>query len=75
MRDWKFLGFGLVWLALGIALLVRPKQCQLASNRFEDGKTAIPLPPLGGVPIWMVRLFGIVSLGGAALFFYLFVVK
>jgi len=71
MKDWRFLAVGLPWLALGIALVMYPRQSQAASKRFEQGKTMIPFPPLVGVPIWTVRLFGIVSVTGAALFFYL----
>jgi len=62
---------GLIWLAVAIALLIYPRQSQAASQRFEEGKTLIPFLPLVGVPIWAVKLFGIVSLAGAALFFYL----
>jgi hypothetical protein len=73
MSDWGFLAVGLVWFAVGTALVVFPRQCQAASKRFEDGKTLIPFPPLVGVPVMLVRVFGLVSFGGAALFFYLFV--
>jgi len=71
MHDWRFLAMGLLWFAVGVALLVYPRQSQSASQRFEQGRTLIPFPPLVGVPVWTVRLFGIVSLGGAALFLYL----
>ena len=71
MNDWRFLAVGLVWLVVAIALLVYPRQCQLMSKRFEEGKSMIPFPSIGGVPLWTVRLFGIVSGAGAALFFYL----
>jgi hypothetical protein len=46
---------------------------QAASKRFENRESLIPCPPLTGVPVWAIQLFGIISLGGAALFFYLFV--
>jgi len=72
MNDWKLLAMGLVWLAVAVALLVYPRQCQVISRRFEEGKSMIPFPPIIGVPLWTVRLFGIVSVAGAALFFYLF---
>jgi hypothetical protein len=45
---------------------------QAASKRFENHESLIPCPPLVGVPVWAIRLFGIISLGGAVLFFYLF---
>jgi hypothetical protein len=73
MRDWRFLLGGSVWLGLGIALVVRPRLMQAASKRFENRESLIPCPPLTGVPVWAIQLFGIISLGGAALFFYLFV--
>jgi hypothetical protein len=41
------------------------------SKRFEEGKSMIPFPPILGVPLWTVRLLGIASAAGAALFFYL----
>jgi hypothetical protein len=72
MKDWRFLLVGLVWLGLGTALLVRPKQMQAASKRFENREILVPCPPLVGVPVWAVKCFGIIALGGAALFFYLF---
>jgi hypothetical protein len=72
MKDWRFALFGLLWLAFGIALLVWPKQMQAASKRFEQRESVIPCPPLVGVPIWAVRLFGIVVLSGAAFFFDMF---
>ena len=72
MKDLRFLLVGLVWLGLGIALLVRPRQMQAASKRFENRETLIPCPPLGGVPLWAIQGFGIVAVAGAALFFYLF---
>ncbi len=62
---------GLVWLAVGIVLFMRPEQSQAASRRFEEGKTMIPFSPSLGVPTWTVRLFGVVALAGAGLFFYL----
>lgn len=71
MNDWRFLGLGLVWLALGMVLLMYPKQSQSASERFESGKSLVPVPPLVGVPVWMVRLFGVVATAGSGLFFYL----
>jgi hypothetical protein len=71
MNDWRFLAMGLVWLVVAIALLVYPRQCQLISKRFEEGKSMIPFPPIVGVSLWTVRLFGIVSAAGSALFFYL----
>ncbi len=73
MRHWRFLLVGLVWLGLGIAMLVRPRQMQAPSKRFENRESLIPCPPLTGAPFWAIQLFGIISLGGAALFFYLFV--
>ena len=73
MHDWRFLAVGSIWLALGILLIVYPRQSQAASRRFEEGKTLVPFPPLIGVPIWTVRLFGVVSIAGFALFLYLFV--
>ena len=72
MKDWRFAVVGLLWLALGIALLARPRQMQAASRRFEQRQTLIPLPPLVGVPLWAIRLFGVVAACGAALFFCLF---
>ena len=71
MNDWRFLAMGLVWLVVAIALLVYPRQCQVMSKRFEEGKSMIPFPPILGVPLWTVRLLGIASAAGAALFFYL----
>ncbi|HTT21552.1 MAG TPA: hypothetical protein VMG82_21670 [Candidatus Sulfotelmatobacter sp.] len=62
---------GLIWLAVGIALLAFPRQSQTVSRRFEEGKTLIPFPPLVGLPLWAVRFFGVISLGDAGLFFYL----
>ena len=73
MHDWGFLLLGLLWLASGLILLVYPRQSQAASKRFEGGETLMPFPPLAGVPIWMVRIFGLVSISGSALFFYLLV--
>jgi hypothetical protein len=72
MSDWRFLVMAMVWFVIAIALFVYPRQCQLMSKRFEDGKSTIPFPPILGVPLWAVRLFGIVAAAGAALFFYLF---
>jgi hypothetical protein len=72
MKDWRFLLVGLVWLGPGIALLVRPRQMQAASKRFEKPQSLIPCPPLVGVPVWAIQLFGIISLGGSGLFFYVF---
>jgi hypothetical protein len=66
---------GLLWLVLGTALLVRPRPMPAASKRFEENKTLIPVPPLLGVPVWAVRIFGIIVIGGAVLFFYLFLVR
>jgi hypothetical protein len=71
VNDWRFLAVGLVWLVVAIALLVYPRQCQVISKRFEEGKSMIPFPPMVDVPLWAVRLFGIISAAGAALFFYL----
>jgi hypothetical protein len=71
MNDWRFLAVGLVWLAIWIVLVVFPRQSQAASRRFEEGKSAIPMPPLVGIPIVMVRFLGCASFAGAALFFYL----
>jgi hypothetical protein len=71
MNDWRFLAMGLIWLALAVALVIYPRQCQSMSKRFEEGKSLIPFPPLVGVPLWVVRSFGIVTALGAALFFYL----
>lgn len=71
MHDWHFLLIGTVWMALGVVLLVYPKQSQGASKRFEQGDTLVPFPPLGGMPIWMVRILGVVSIAGSAFFFYL----
>jgi len=73
MHDWRFLAMGLVWLALGIILLKFPRQSQAASRRFEEGKTLVPFPPLVGVPLWAVRMFGVVSLAGSGLFFWFLV--
>jgi hypothetical protein len=72
MSDWRFLAVGLVCLALGTALVLFPRQCQAASRRFEEGKTLVPFPPLVGVPVTLIRFFGLASFAGAALFFYLF---
>jgi hypothetical protein len=71
MNDWRFLLMGLLWLAVAAALIIYPRQCQALSRRFEKGETTIPFPPIAGVPLWIVRLFGVVSAAGAALFFYL----
>jgi hypothetical protein len=71
MNDWRFLVMALIWLSVGVALVAYPKRSQGASKRFEEGRTLVPFPPLVGVPIWSVRVFGIVSLCGAAIFFYL----
>jgi hypothetical protein len=72
MNDWQFLAMGLVWLVVAIALLAYPRQCQSMSRRFEERKSVVPFPPIAGVPLWTVRLFGIVSATGAALFFAFF---
>jgi hypothetical protein len=71
MNDWRFLAMGLIWLVVAIVLLVYPRQCQAVSKRFEEGRSMIPFPPILGVPLWTLRLFGIVAATGAALFFYL----
>jgi len=62
---------GLIWLALGAALLAFPTWAQSRSREFEERRTLIPFPPLIGVPAWMVRVFGLIATGGAAVFFYL----
>jgi hypothetical protein len=43
MRDWRFVAMGVLWLALGLALILRPEQIQAASKRFEQGKNWIPI--------------------------------
>ena len=71
MNDWRFLAMGMVWLAVAVALVIYPRQCQSMSKRFEEGTTRIPFPPIVGVPLWAVRLFGIIAAAGATIFFYL----
>ena len=66
---------GLLWLGLGLALMFRPSQMRGASKRFEERTSWIPIPPLMGVPLWTVRLFGVIATCGAAMFFYLFAVR
>jgi hypothetical protein len=66
---------GLLWLALGLTLILRPGQLQAASKRFERRESWIPIPPLVGIPLWAVRPCGIVSTCGALLFFYLFAIR
>jgi hypothetical protein len=67
-----FVLWALVWGILGGMLVAFSQQCQLRSKRFEQGESLIPFPPIGGVPVWTVRLFGIIAIVGAALFVYLF---
>ena len=73
MKDWRFALIAAVGAVIGSALLFRPQKSQQISKAFEEGRSLIPLPPLGGVPIWIIRLLGMVYFGDAALFAYLFV--
>lgn len=73
VNDWRFIIVGLILLVVALMLLFRPKESQAFSKQFEEGKTLVPFPPLVGVPVWAIRLFGVVALGSAALFFYLFI--
>jgi hypothetical protein len=66
-----FVFLALVWASFGGMLVAFPEQCQLFSKRFEQGESLIPFPPIGGVPLWAVRLFGIIAVAGAVLFIYL----
>jgi hypothetical protein len=72
MGRMGFVLFALVWGILGVVLFAFPAQCQLLSKRFEQRESLLPFPSVGGVPIWAVRLFGIMAIAGAALFVYLF---
>ena len=66
---------GLLWLGLGFTLIFRPSQMQGASKRFEQRASWIPVPPLVGIPLWVVRFCGIIATCVSALFFYLFVMR
>jgi hypothetical protein len=68
MNDWRLLPTALLWLAVAVALVIYPRQCQAMSKRFEEGKTMIPFPPIVGVPLWTVKLLGIVSAAGVPSF-------
>jgi hypothetical protein len=67
-----FILFALIWAIVGVLLFAFPARCQLMSKRFEQGESLLPFPPVGGIPLWTVRLFGVVAIGGAILFVYLF---
>ena len=66
---------GLLWLGLGLALVFRPSQMRAASQRFGQLASWIPIPPLVGIPLWVVRLCGIIAACVAGLLFYLFVMR
>jgi hypothetical protein len=74
MEGWKFLLVGLCSFCFGAAVTLWPAQLQAASHRFEEGESPIPCPPLVGVPLWTVRLFGCIAAIAGVLCFYIFAV-
>ncbi len=72
-QNWVLLVFAAVWAILGTLLATRPKIGRSFSERFEQRRSAIPFPPVVGVPDWLVRVFGFIALAGAGLFIYMFV--
>jgi hypothetical protein len=73
MESWKFFLVGFCSVCFGTAVIVWPAQLQAASQRFEEGESMIPCPPLAGVPLWVVRLCGCIAGVAGMLCFYIFV--
>jgi hypothetical protein len=66
--DLRFMLMAAFFLLIGLMLVLRPAACQSFSRDFERHRSWIPMLPLVGVPLWMVRLFGFLAIGCAALF-------
>jgi hypothetical protein len=70
--NWGLFLMAALWAAFGVSMLLRPKENEAISKRLEKLRSAIPLPlPRLILPIWVVRLLGVVTLSVSALMFYL----